>query len=78
MQHGVIPEDLIVFKEVVAKPLHETMLATHPPHWQTRSVKTMAVPWRSTRLAKKVAHQTPVVAVTQNLLMRKLGLLTTT
>jgi hypothetical protein len=38
----------------------------------------MAVPWRSTRLAKKVAHQTPVVAVTQNLLMRKLGLLTTT
>jgi hypothetical protein len=29
--------------------------------------------WRSGRLAKKVVHRTPTVATTQNVLMKKLG-----
>jgi hypothetical protein len=76
MQHGVIHDDLTAFKEVVARPLHETMLAT-PPRMQARCIGTMAVSRHSARLAKKAAHQTPIVATTQNMLMMKLGLLTT-
>jgi hypothetical protein len=75
MQEGVIPTDPDEFKQMVVKPLEATSLATPLQRCPWRVSASTASPHRYKRLAKQAVHQTPVIAVAQNLLMRKLGLL---
>jgi hypothetical protein len=75
LQHEIIPEELVAFKQAVAKPLVGTILPTLPPRRRPRHAVSAVVPRRSSYLAKKVDHRTLAVAAAQNLLMRKLKLL---
>jgi hypothetical protein len=65
----------VAFKQAVAKPLVGTILPTLPPRRRPCHAVSAVVPRRSSYLVKKVDHRTLAVAAAQNLLMRKLKLL---
>jgi hypothetical protein len=60
------------FLDKVKKPLPKDALAPPPPKRCTKAVAP--VPHRSSRLVKKACGLTPVMATTQNGLMKKLGI----
>jgi hypothetical protein len=76
MQANMILDDPTAFMQMMTKPIPLIELPTNSTRRRPRK-KTVATATsrRSTRLAKKAAHRTPVVVTAQNLLMRKLGLI---
>jgi hypothetical protein len=63
MMEGVIPSSPTSFIQVLSKPVANQALAT-----------TLSTPHHSNRLAKKAFHYTLVLAMVQNVLMKKLGI----
>jgi hypothetical protein len=65
------------FLQLMAKELPVTALVSTPPRRRQRSrTASLVPPRRSVKLAKKAVNRPPAVIVAQNLLMRKLGLAT--
>jgi hypothetical protein len=76
MQVGMIPDEPAAFIQMMSKPIMRMELATPPTRRRARNKGVVSMtPRRSIRLDKKVAHRMPTVITTQNLLMRKLGLI---
>jgi hypothetical protein len=75
MHFEVIPTNLAAFIKLMSCDLLATILQSMPIKCHTWRVATPAVPHRSAHLAKKAINRTQAVAVAQNMLMRKLGLL---
>jgi hypothetical protein len=73
MLEGIIPSSPSSFVRVLSKLIVNHGLAT-PPHRRRRAPAITLLPWCSAQLAKKVFHRAPVVAATQNVLMKKLDL----
>jgi hypothetical protein len=67
--------NLASFTQLVAKPLEATTLWS-PPHRCRTKPPPISTPRRNSGLAKKAINRTPTVAVAQNVLIRKLGLVT--
>jgi hypothetical protein len=71
LQSGSIPTSLSSFVQTLTKSLPPSALPSSPPHHHLhRPLGMTSTPQCSSRLAKKTCQQTPVVATTQNLLLK--------
>jgi hypothetical protein len=73
MQAGGLPSSPNALCAAVSKPLPAAVGALQPLRRWVRQT-SIAPPRRSVRLAKKASHRVPTVAVAQNILMKRLGL----
>jgi hypothetical protein len=71
-QAGVLPTSPSSFSRVLAKQIASMVLPAPPPLQRMRKMDAVQVPHRSSRLTKKATCQTPTVAATQNVLLKKL------
>jgi hypothetical protein len=76
---GHIPSSPSVFLQQLSRPSAPTpLLSSLTHHKSCKALATGTVPRQSSRLVKKAQNRAPVMAATQNVLMRKLDLASST